>query len=73
MWELAEFDAALILDGFQSAGNRRLGLIYPDMMDIALAEYLQAYVGDYEAVELTAALTMRISMAAEPAKGSFPP
>ena len=55
VWELAEFDAALILDGFQSAGNRRLGLIYPDMMDIALAEYLQAYVGDYEAVDLTAA------------------
>lgn len=52
--DLAEFDASVILEAFQRAGNRRLGLIFPDMMDIALSEYLDTYVGSFEAVDLTA-------------------
>lgn len=51
--DMAEFDASLILEAFERAGNRRLGLIFPDMMDIALAEYLEAQVGSYDAVDLT--------------------
>ncbi len=58
VFSLSAFDAALIRDGFQSAGNRRLGFIYPDNMDVALSAYLEEQIGAYEAVDLSAEFSL---------------